>query len=169
MQFDTLRPSVSPSGSRKVCFCFQKDYFKGALRLLGEIPLPARSSPCNEVTADMIYPACAFQSKQQLAVFSSLCFSVDPLRKACNSLQRNPPDIPTHCFSDTHSAALVKQFCCNKKRAKKANPLFKPHRSLHLMSIKFPFVKYHNNKKKRVIRGIYLCQLAAYFTILWWK
>lgn len=99
--------------------CFNKDYIIGALRPLGEIPPPACSSPCNEVTPDMIYPASEFQSKQQLAVFSSLRLSVDPLQEACNSLQRKPPDIPTQCFSDTHSATLVKHLCCNKKKAKK--------------------------------------------------
>lgn len=94
--------SVSPYSNRKLCSYFQMCYFKGALRPLGETPLLARSFPRNEVTPDMIYPACEFQSKQQLAVFSSLQFRVDPLRKACNSLRRNPPDIPTRCFSDTH-------------------------------------------------------------------
>lgn len=70
-----------PLGNRKVCFCFQKDD-KGVFRaawLLGQIPLPARSSLCNEVTPDMIYPTHEFQSKQQLVVFSSLRYTVDPL------------------------------------------------------------------------------------------
>lgn len=40
--------------------------------LLGEIPQPARSSLCGEVTPDTIYPSRVFQSKQQLVVFSSL-------------------------------------------------------------------------------------------------
>lgn len=119
----TLGSSVSSYANRKLCSYFQMCYFKGALRSLGETPPLARISPCNELTPDMIYPACEFQSKQQLAVFSSLRFRVDPLRKAFNSLHRNPPDIPTRCFSDTDFylffAALLKLLCWNKTRAKK--------------------------------------------------
>lgn len=93
-----LRCSFPPSN---LCFCFQLDRFGAACWLLGAIPLPAHISP-SQVRPDMIFPACEIQSKQQLAMFSSLCFSADPLLKACSSLWRNPGDIPTHCFSDTH-------------------------------------------------------------------
>lgn len=68
---------------------------------LARLPSLARSSTHNEVTPDTIYPAREFQSKQQLAVFSSRCVGSDPLGKASNSLQRDPPDIPTQCCLDT--------------------------------------------------------------------
>lgn len=94
-----LRRSLPPSN---LDFCFQQDHFGGVCWLRGATLLPAHSSPHSQVKLDMIFPACEIQSKQQLAMFSSLCFSADPLLKACSSLGRNPGDIPTHCFSDTH-------------------------------------------------------------------
>lgn len=114
-----------PLGNIYVSFCFSGG-FLGSFRAawpLRQIPLPARSSLCNEVTADMIYPACEFQSKQQLVVFSSLRDTVDPLWKACYSLHSSNGDIPTYCFSDTHSAALVKQLRCDENQAKSKIPL----------------------------------------------
>lgn len=127
-----LQVQFTLSGNRKVCFCFQKD-FKGVSRdawLLSKILLPVHSSILTH----------KFQSKQQLVMFSSLQYTVDPLQKACNSPHTDPGNILTYCFSYIHSAALAKQLCCDEKQLP---PSFKPHRTLHLMSIKFPCAKYH--------------------------
>lgn len=86
---------------------FSTGSFWGGCWLLGAVSPPAHSSPRSWVRPDMIFPACENQSKQQLAMFSSLVVSADPLLKARSSLWRNPGDIPTHCFSDTLSAVLV--------------------------------------------------------------
>lgn len=103
----------------------------------------------------MIYPTCEFQSKQQLMVFSSRRYTVDPLRKTCNSPNRNPGDILTNSFSNTHSAASVKQLCCNEKQACVNSP-FKPQGTPHLMSIKFLCAKYQKT----------MALTEEYFTVL---
>lgn len=126
---------------------FQRDD-KGKAWLLCKIPLPMCSSLCHEVTSDMIYPTHEFQSKQQLATFSSLRCTVNSLRKTCNSLHRNPVDIPTYCFSDTlfrRFGAVMLQWKAGKKSAPK------PHRTLHLDPAKTVYYKI------MALREEYLC------------
>lgn len=158
-----------PLGNIYVSFCFSGG-FLGSSRAtwpISQIPLPARSSLCNEVMTDMIYPACEFQSKQQLVVFSSLRDTVDPLWKACYSLHSSPGDIPTLFFL-THILHLWWSSYTAMKIRQKVNSPFKPHRNLHLMLIKFPCVKYH---RIMALTEKYLCAnlhhiLQSYPT--WW-